>query len=69
MTEVYFWVGLVLANLLLASLWFVTGLYGHAVFKRMMRVYHLTVIWYWLDRLEKEGTHVFEKARKEPNDE
>ena len=29
---------------------------------RLTRVYHLTVITYWLDRLEKEGTHCFERV-------
>ncbi len=38
-------------------------LYGNHVWKRLIRVYHLTVIYYWLDRLEKEGTHCFTKAK------
>ena len=40
------------------------GIVGHKTFKSLRRVYHLTVIGYWLDRLEREGTHVFKKASK-----
>ena len=42
---------------------------GHETFKSLRRVYHLTVIGYWLDRLEREGTHVFKKASKEASNE
>lgn len=40
----------------------VIGMLGGRIWKKVARVYHLHVIWYWLHRLEKEGTHCFEKA-------
>lgn len=48
----------------LGATWYLTGLLGREVFNRMKRVYHLTVIWYWLDRLEKGGVREFQKAEK-----
>jgi len=65
MNEVYFWVGLVVANLVLGALWAITAYLGKEVWQRITRIYSLTVIIYWLDRLEKEGTHTFERARQE----
>ena len=50
-----------------ALLWLVstlTGLYGAKLFKDLRRVYHLHVIGYWLDRLEKGGVRVFERAEQ-----
>ena len=38
---------------------------GERTFKRLLRVYHLSVITYWLDRLEKEGQRCFQKALDE----
>lgn len=35
---------------------------GERTFRRLLRVYHLSVIAYWLDRLEKEGQRCFQKA-------
>lgn len=64
MNEVYFWVGLVITNAVLLVLWTLTAYFGKHVLFRITRVYHLNVVWYWLNRLEKEGTHVFEKASK-----
>ena len=66
MNEIYLWVGLVIVNLILGALWVVTGYLGKEVYDRIKRIYGITVVWYWLDRLEKEGLRTFEKARKEP---
>lgn len=57
--------GGVLALLLLGVAWWFTGILGAEVFKRVRRIYHLRVIGYWLDKLEKEGPRVFEKAQQE----
>lgn len=48
------------------SLLFVAvGWLGNGIWKRVTRAYDLHVVWYWLNRLEKEGAHTFEKARQE----
>lgn len=57
-------VGVVAVLVLLFVVSIVTGRYAATVWKRLVRTYHLTVIWYWLDRLEQEGTHCFRKADK-----
>ena len=49
---------------LLAVLSGILGWYAAGVFKELRRVYHLRVIGYWLDRLEKGGWREFEKAEK-----
>lgn len=54
--------GGVLAGALLLVVWWLVGLLGRDVFKRLRRIYHLRVIGYWLDRLEKVGLREFEKA-------
>jgi hypothetical protein len=56
-----------LALAIVQSLLFLAiGLLGMRIWKRITHVYALHVIQYWLKRLEKEGTHCFEKAAKEP---
>jgi hypothetical protein len=52
----------VLLLVALGATWWLAGLLGNEVFKRIRRVYHLSVIWYWLDRLEKGGMREFRKA-------
>lgn len=52
-----------IASLLAVS--YVAGIVGQETFKRLRRVYHISVIGYWLDRLEREGTHVFQKTQKD----
>lgn len=44
---------------------FAVGLLGAELFKRLRRAYSLFVIGYWLDRLEREGYHTFERAQQE----
>lgn len=57
--------GLLGAVAALIAVWCIAGIVGQATFKRLRRVYHITVIGYWLDRLEREGTHTFQKAKKD----
>ena len=52
--------------------WFVLGVlamfaryFGQLIWRRVTRVYHITVIDYWLDRLEKGGWREFQKAEQE----
>ena len=45
--------------------WWASGLVGKEVFTRLRRIYHLTMIGYWLDRLEKQGPRVFRDIEKE----
>lgn len=55
--------GIALIAVLAVTYYFV-GLLGAEVFKRIRRIYHLTVIGYWLDRLEKGGMRVFQKSEE-----
>ena len=61
------WAGIFVSLAALLFLYWVGGLLGREVFKRLRRVYHLTVIWYWLDRLERLGTHKFMRPHPDPN--
>jgi len=65
MNTIYFWVGLVIVNSILGALWLLTGWIGKGLMQRLTRIYHMTVILYWLKRLEKEGRHTFQRARNE----
>ena len=73
MNEIYqnlgIWTGIVAACVLLAivqSLLIVLiGVLGKRIWTKLSRLYALHVVWYWLNRMEKEGTHTFEKAQKE----
>lgn len=53
--------GVFMIGALLLTYW-LAGLVGTEVLRRLRRIYHLSVIVYWLNRLEKEGTHCFQKA-------
>lgn len=56
------WVGVaVLASLFGAAL-YATNLLGRHLFRRLRRVYCLTVLGYWLARMERDGIRTFEKA-------
>ena len=50
---------------LLGLLIWVAGLVGAKLFRDLRRVYCLSVITYWLKRLEREGYHTFQRARCE----
>lgn len=43
--------------------WYLTLIAWRLLWKRLVRVYHLTVILYWLDRIEKVGWRTFLKSR------
>lgn len=51
----------------LGATWWLSGLLGKEVFARLRRTYHLSVIGYWLDRLEKGGIREFQKAERQDN--
>lgn len=59
---VWAWIGWLVTTLILGAGYLVTGYIGTRVFKRVTRIYHLNVVAYWLDRLEREGTHTFKRA-------
>lgn len=63
-TAMAFCASVVLSLLLGAALWLV-GIFGNKLFNDLRRIYSLTVISYWLKRLEREGTHTFERAKRE----
>ena len=58
-------VGLATTALLIAIGWALTFLAGRRLWQRLIRIYHFTVILYWLERLEKGGWREFQKAERE----
>lgn len=58
-------IGLAVVAALLGLGWFLTFIAGKLLWRRLVRVYHFTVILYWLDRLEKSGWRTFQKAERE----
>ena len=56
--------GFAIAAALLILFSTLTGVYGASLFKDLLRVYHLRVIAYWLDRVEKVGVREFERAEQ-----
>jgi len=58
----YAWLGWLFLTIVFGLLWWGTGVLGKEVWHRLRRVYHLTVIAYWLNRVEKEGTRIFRKS-------
>ena len=59
---VYAWVGLIASSALLVFLYLVAGAFGTLLYKRFRRIYSITVVHYWLERLEREGLRTFERA-------
>lgn len=57
--------GLVCIWIVLAVLSLLTVGWGRWMFSRLRRCYHMTVIAYWLDRLERGGWRVFQKAEND----
>ena len=49
---------------LMAGLSFCIGWYSKKIFSELNRTYHIRVIAYWLDRLERFGVREFEKAEQ-----
>lgn len=43
-----------------------TASMGKRIYERLTRKYALHVVWYWLERLEKEGVRCFPKAGSAP---
>ena len=58
-------IGLTVVAALIGLGWFLTFIAGKLLWGRLVRVYHFTVIVYWLDRLEKGGWREFQKAEAE----
>lgn len=44
---------------------YLVGILGKKLFNDLRRIYSLAVISYWLKRLEREGSHTFERAKRE----
>lgn len=57
--------GLLIFFTVIATLSYCSGLAVRALYKNLRKVYSMTVVHYWLDRLEEGGVRVFEKAEKE----
>jgi hypothetical protein len=60
---VYGWIGWALVTVLQLAAWGVSTVVGKKLFRRLIRIYHLSVLSYWLDRLEKEGRRTFQRAQ------
>jgi len=56
--------GLLVLLAMLMPISYAIGWYGAKIFNELRRVYHLRVIGYWLDRLEKVGVREFERAEQ-----
>lgn len=54
---------------ILLALWWAIGQVGKDLFKRLRRVFHLTVIGYQLDHLERLGVRKYMKANGTYGDE
>jgi hypothetical protein len=54
--------GLLLASVLLYIGYKVLGVVGQLFFNRVVKVYHVSHLHYWMDRMEKEGTHCFQRS-------
>ena len=61
----YTLLGMLTMWIILAIGWGITWVVGRLLWKRLTRIYHFTVILYWLDRLEKGGWREFQKAEQE----
>lgn len=59
------WAGWMVTTGVLLVLYGVTAALGQHIYKRLRRIYALHVIRYWLERLEREGTHVFERVAEQ----
>ncbi len=58
----YAWFGWGTSTLLLIALYFLTGYLGIRTFNRLLRIYQLETIGYWLREMEKNGTHAPSRA-------
>ncbi len=58
-------IGILVVWCVLAVLALFAWHFGNLVWRRVTRVYHITVIAYWLERLEKGGWREFQKAEAE----
>ena len=58
-------IGILVVWCVLAVLALFAWYFGNLVWRRVTRVYHITVISYWLQRLEKGGWREFQKAEAE----
>ena len=61
----YTLLGMLTMWVILAIGWGTTWVVGRLLWKRLTRIYHFTVILYWLERLEKGGWREFQKAEQE----
>ena len=61
----YALIGMLTMWVILAIGWGATWVVGKLLWRRLIRIYHFTVIIYWLDRLEKGGWREFKKAEQE----
>ena len=61
----YALIGMLTMWVILAIGWGATWVVGRLLWKRLTRIYHFTVILYWLERLEKGGWREFQKAEAE----
>ena len=58
-------VGILVVWVVLGVLAMLARYFGQLIWRRVTRVYHITVIDYWLERLEIGGWREFQKAEAE----
>ncbi len=61
----YAWIGLAVSTALLIPLYWISLAGWRIVWRRARSIYSITVVQYWLQRLESEGLATFERARRE----
>lgn len=61
----YAWIGLIVSTVLLLPAYWLSLEAWRQVWRRINSIYSMTVVTYWLRRLEKEGLATFERARRD----
>ena len=61
--------GFIIATIILGLASIVLGIIGNKVYRRVKRIYQLETIWYYLHRMEAEGTHAFTRPDPDEDDE
>lgn len=64
----YALIGMGVCLLILGGLSYVTWRTAKAVWANLRNIYSITVVTYWLQRLEREGWRTFERARTKQDD-
>ncbi len=61
----YAWIGIAVSTAVLIPLYWISLESWRLVWRRITSIYSMTVVQYWLQRLEKEGLATFERAKRD----